>query len=57
MQGVKSKVSKTSKVSKPPQLLYSQHNDPNIPAGYNESGLLDDDDLEDSIEKGKIEVN
>lgn len=57
MQGVKSKVSKTSKVSKPPQLLYSQHNDPNIPAGYNESGLLDDEDLDDSIEKGKIEVN
>lgn len=45
MQGGKSKVSKTSKVSKPPTLQYSQHQgSANIPPGYNESDLLDDDD-------------
>ncbi len=51
----KSKVSKFSKVSKPPSLYYEQVNC-NIPAGYGESGILDDQ-LEDSIQKGKIEVN
>lgn len=51
MQGGKSKVSKTSKVSKPPQLQYSQQSgSPNIPVGYNESDILDDDnEMEDSI--------
>ncbi len=44
-QGGKSKVSKTSKVSKPPQLQYSQNQgSANIPAGYNESDLLNDNE-------------
>jgi hypothetical protein len=45
LQGGKSIVSKTSKVSKPPQLEYCQNQgSANIPAGYNESDLLDDND-------------